>query len=143
MTTIVVSVFCLGCGDDLTGRSTDRRDLRNGDELVLKYWTDLFIERVAKSVVIDHSSESMILKKVLKNNRICRRCYSSFQRLCKLQDSISKNFDEAVEVLDLLTEVNSMHSSSSSSVGQKRCQESTTPVPTPKRRPSVRNISVS
>ncbi len=28
MAMIVESVFCLGCGGDLAGRSTDRRDLR-------------------------------------------------------------------------------------------------------------------
>ena len=38
---------CLGCRDDLTDRGTDKKDLKNADSVLVQFWQELFVAKVA------------------------------------------------------------------------------------------------
>ena len=76
--------LCVGCGSDLTDRTSDRSLQSN--EAVLSTWKDIIIE-VCGDRYYDCSAG-------IRNAKFCRKCFSAFQRYQFLHDSIKENAEK-------------------------------------------------
>ena len=74
--------LCVGCGSDLTDRTSDRRSLQS-NEAVLSTWKAIIIEVCGDR---DYDCSAGI-----RNAKMCRKCFSAFQRYQSLRDSIKEN----------------------------------------------------
>ena len=63
-------MFCLGCGDDLSGKESDRRNFKSSQDVFLLW--KAFVDRLSVdslSINIDSYGEMM-----------CRKCYYVYKR---------------------------------------------------------------
>lgn len=82
------SIYCFGCG--ITSRPADRRALdAPGSEHVVEVW---------KAFAEDEEdiSDELLNESAAK---MCRKCFSAYERYSKLHDTIEQNFKIAAEVL--------------------------------------------
>lgn len=81
------SVYCFGCG--ITSRPADRRALDTpGSEHVVEVWKAFAEDEEEFEELLSESSAKM-----------CRKCFSAYDRYSKLHDTIKENFKRAAEVL--------------------------------------------
>ena len=78
--------YCLGCGLDITDRTSDRRNVKEYG--IIDTWTDLML-------TISPDSDQSILKHTIEEEgKMCRKCYTAYSRLFtlrkKLLDSLQK-----------------------------------------------------
>ena len=89
------------CGDDISSRSCDRRLLDGPSSIdVLNIWKELFKERLEEiGILVDINELVTGGKDPQKAGRMCRKCFSAFDRFRKLRLSITKNLEDVLEVL--------------------------------------------
>lgn len=76
---VEMATLCASCGKDLTDRQSDRRSLETAAAAsVLEAWRD-FLKSMGRE---DADSE------LLKSGKMCRSCYSSYERYQKLRGEI-------------------------------------------------------
>ena len=91
-----MDVLCVGCGDDLSWKSSERRNLESvSSKPVLELWKTMFIQELNdKEIDVEGFVERLI-----KDHRICRKCFYAYDRLLKLQKSLEDKISDAVIVL--------------------------------------------
>lgn len=90
-----VSVYCLGCGEDLSNRGTDRRDFKNAERYLVDFWTSMISEKI---------SDIGRIRECLERNKMCRGCYSNLTRLWKLRLEVGNRMETAVKVFNSMDE---------------------------------------
>ena len=70
-------VYYVGCGGDLTSRSTDRRSLqRSASEHVATVWKALL-----ENIVDQEGSDTNIdVDEIVSGGRMCRKCFTAYER---------------------------------------------------------------
>ena len=82
-------MFCLGCGVDLTGKESDRRNLRGSEDIILLW--KAFIEHVAVNsadIDVDH---------LLAGGGLM--CFYAYKKYIGLQESLEDNLGKSLEVI--------------------------------------------
>ena len=90
-------VFCLGCGEDIAERFSDRRSLTSTDagRRVQQMWKHILeIKLEERSGDIGISCEDLT-----EDGLMCRSCFSAFNRLFQLQTGIDRNVNILVDKL--------------------------------------------
>ena len=103
----VSSNYCVGCGDDLTHRSSDRRSLQGADARIISVWKESLVKCQEESQVDLDADE---LQQV---GKMCRKSFAAFDRYAKLQTSLLGNLKNVIAIIP---------STQSSSHGIKRHQ---------------------
>lgn len=90
--------LCLGCGEDLTNRASDRRALQGPPaEEVVDAWKAVF-----ENVQVDVDEEERLcvdtlLAGVEVPGKMCRKCFSGYERFAKLHKTLHDNVARAIE----------------------------------------------
>ena len=80
----------------MTNRVSDRRNLNSEpSKPVLKIWKEVATRKLAKAA----GETERIIESLIMNHRMCRKCYTSYDRLNRMQKSVEDSFDEALSVL--------------------------------------------
>ena len=94
------SIYCIGCGLDITSKTADRRDLNNP---AAKHVADLLTEFLdgVRSVEGDEFESDLNVSLFTRGKaaRICRKCYSAYERFISLRSQIGSNLNSALDVL--------------------------------------------
>ena len=80
-------MYCVSCGENLAGESSKK---------VADLWKKLIAEELSTS-----SSENVesCIAQLIKDHRMCRKCFYSFDRYLRLHKSLKENISDAVTVL--------------------------------------------
>ena len=85
-------MFCVGCGENVTNRVNDRRNLETeSSKAVLALLKDIFMLKLDDEGVVDTEG---FVQSVIESNRMCRRCFSAFDRLKKLKKTVEVNAND-------------------------------------------------
>ena len=78
-------MFCLGCGDDLRGKESDRRNIHGSQDVILLW--KMFINCVAVDSTICLLTDS-------KGGLMCRKCHYAYKIYLSFQDgSLCKSLE--------------------------------------------------
>ena len=85
-------ILCVGCGDDITKKASNRRSLV-GDKSakVLNVWRAFLETQEGEEIEM----EDIINFIAIHDSKMCRSCYSAFERYDKLHDTIQANLIKA------------------------------------------------
>ncbi len=94
-------VVCLACGDDLSNRSGDRRTLLTASlQHVVPLWMSIVSKELAKR------NETAELESLVSGDgdveqagKMCRKCFSAYERLLKVQTLVEANLSKAIQVI--------------------------------------------
>lgn len=88
------ALLCLGCGEDLAHRAADRRALQGlHAEGVVAAWKTVF-----KTVRVDvEDSDMLCADTLLAGGKMCRSCFSGYERFSKLHKTLHDNITRAFE----------------------------------------------
>lgn len=86
-------MFCLGCGSDLTGRQSDRRNIVSID-VITSLWKKL-ISDASGAGDSPFSPDTMLTK----HQCMCRSCFSAYRRYNDLKNEITDNIKHVLESL--------------------------------------------
>ena len=94
------ALLCLGCGEDLGHRAADRRALQGPpSEGVVDAWKAMF-ENATMQVEIDDDNRlcaDTLLAGGEVPGKMCRKCYSGYERFSKLYKTLHDNVTRAIE----------------------------------------------
>jgi len=94
------ALLCLGCGEDLGHRAADRRALQGPPaEGVVDAWKAMF-ENATMQVEIDDDDRlcaDTLLAGGEVPGKMCRKCYSGYERFSKLHKTLHDNVTRAIE----------------------------------------------
>ena len=94
------ALLCLGCGEDLGHRAADRRALQGPpSEGVVDAWKAMF-ENATMQVEIDDDDRlcaDTLLAGGEVPGKMCRKCYSGYERFSKLHKTLHDNVTRATE----------------------------------------------
>ena len=89
-------VYCVGCGSDLTSRSTDRRSLQSSaSEHVATVWKALLEHMVDQ----EGSDTDIDVDEIVSGGRMCRKCFTAYERYQTLEKSLLSNLKKALGLL--------------------------------------------
>ena len=92
----LAGVYCVGCGSDLTSRSTDRISLQSSaSEHVATAWKAL-LERIVDQ---EGSDTDIDLDEIVSGGRMCIKCFTEYERYQTLEKSLLSNLKKALGVL--------------------------------------------
>ena len=114
-------IICLSCGENVTHKSNNRRNLCNESaNPVFLFWKDLFMSKLD----VEEIEAEDVVKELVEAHRMCRRCFSVIGRLLKMRKGVEENIKEAI-IAVVLPNV------------RRKIQEPTTSldIPAPKRPP--------
>ena len=92
------ALLCLGCGEDLTSRAADRRALQGPPaEGVVDAWKAIF-----ENVQVDVDNDDRLCADTLLlggevPGKMCRKCFSGYERFSKLHKILHENISRAIE----------------------------------------------
>ncbi len=93
-----ISIYCFGCGTDLTSTPTERRSLTSEN--------NAHVAQVWKAFVVDENEPDVDLDCILsgdgipeKAGKLCRKCQSIYERYSKMHDTIQNNMKKAIDVM--------------------------------------------
>ena len=94
----MTALLCLGCGEDLALRAADRRALQGPPaEGVVDAWKAVF-ENVQVDVDDDYKlCADTLLAGEGAPGKMCRKCFSGYERLSKLHKTLHDNVARAIE----------------------------------------------
>ena len=96
-------VYCVGCGSDLTSKSTERRSLQNSaSEHVATVWRALHQHIVDQEEPDTDIDADMIVSgggDPAQSGRMCRKCFAAYERYQALQKSLLSNLKKALGVI--------------------------------------------
>ena len=88
-------LYCVGCSKDITNVPADRRSLQSAaSDHVVQTWKAL-LERVLRQREVDIHID---VDSLVSNGRMCRKCFSAYDRYKTLQASLLSNLKEAIDV---------------------------------------------
>ena len=91
------AILCLGCAQDLAARKDDRRALQNKSaRKVLYSWRSMLANLDWDSEDKELCAENMARMNV-DNEKMCRKCFSGFERHFKLVSILKNNLAKSVE----------------------------------------------
>ena len=91
-----MSIFCLGCREEVSNRASDHRNLSSEpSRQVLRIWESFIARKLEKEA----KEAEQFIQSMIDNHCMCRKCFSAYDRLNKLQKGIKDNLDEALDVL--------------------------------------------
>ncbi len=78
--------LCVGCGEDISVKSNDRRSLTSTitGKNVLKTWKSIIVEKTESSQCFLADIQLDDLLEQFGGGLMCRSCFSSFERIAKL-----------------------------------------------------------
>ena len=92
---------CLGCGDEL--KVKDRRVLgSDSSKHVLQVWRSFFEEKLEELGIREDVDTDSLVKgsgDEKKAGKVCRKCFSAFERYEKLRRSIEKSIEDVLEAM--------------------------------------------
>ena len=91
------TILCLGCAQDISSRQDDRRAL--GSETaqeVIVAWRSMLTNLEWETEEEELCAESLSLMNV-DNEKMCRKCFSGFERYCKLTTTLKSNLTRTVQ----------------------------------------------
>ena len=89
-------VYCVGCGSDLTSRSTDRRSLQSSaSEHVATVWKALLEHMVDQ----EGSDTDIDVDEIVSGGRMCRKCFTAYERYHTLEKSLLSNLKKTLGLL--------------------------------------------
>ena len=92
------ALLCLGCGEDLAERAADRRALQGSPaEGVVDAWKAVF-----ENVQVDVDNDNRLCADALLTGeevlgKMCRKCFSGYERFSKLSKTLHDNVARAIE----------------------------------------------
>ena len=98
-------MYCLGCGVDVADKATNRRNLQGAAaKKVLAVWKS-FIQLVAEESGSDVDCDSLISGDgdQAHAGKMCRTCYSAYERYIVLQQTMKEKLMSAINVLSPVT----------------------------------------
>ncbi len=98
------TVFCLGCGSDVTDRTADRRSLQSAVSARVVPILRAFLHELLDEEESEVDAEALISGGD-QGGRMCRRCFSAFDRHRTLRKSIMDNLREALDVISPATTI--------------------------------------
>ncbi len=91
------AILCLGCAQDIAARKDDRRALQNESaKAVVDSWRSILANLDWDSEEKELCAESMAMMNV-DNHKMCRNCFSGFERYYKLVSILKDNLAKSVE----------------------------------------------
>ena len=94
-------MYCLGCGVDITDKATNRRSLQGAAaKKVVAVWKS-FIELFAEESGPDVDCDSLITGDgdQAHAGKMCRTCYSAYERYIVLQQTMKEKLRSAINVI--------------------------------------------
>ena len=94
-------MYCLGCGIDITNKATNRRNLQGAAaKKVVAVWKS-FIELFAEETGPNIDCDSVITGDgdQAHEGKMCRTCYSAYERYIALQQTMKEKLRSAINVI--------------------------------------------
>ena len=91
-------VYCFGCGEDMSGKSTNRYKMMSSScARAIPVW-----KKKLNAILVSQGLDTSIdMEELINGGRMCRLCVSALERLDKLERSVMTNLSNAVQcVLD-------------------------------------------
>ena len=93
----MAKIYCVGCGEDISTKSSDRRNLlTDSASHVFKAWKATIAKELREK--IEENIEKGI-EETVGSHCMCRRCFSTYNRLHKFQKGVEENAADALDVL--------------------------------------------
>ena len=133
----VTNVHCVGCGSDIASRPADRRNLQSSASgHVITAWKTLLeyiVDQEGSEIDVDNIVSGG--EDPVRGGRMCRKCFSAYERYQTLQRSLMSNLKKALDVLP----------SASTSVAKRLrvASQSATSAPLPPLQPGSSSMPVS
>ena len=92
------TILCLGCAQDISCRKDDRRALGSGSETtqeIIVAWRSMLSNLEWETEEEELCAESLSLMNV-DSEKMCRKCFSGFERYCKLTTTLKSNLTKRV-----------------------------------------------
>ena len=91
-------LFCLGCGENVKSHADNRRALQGSveGERVVEAWR-ANLDTLQCEVEEEQLCVDSLLSKDVSKDKMCRRCFSAFDRYSKLRSSLLENLAKAVK----------------------------------------------
>ena len=94
----MAKIYCVGCGEDISTKSSDHRNLlTDSASHVFKAWKETMGKELRKK--IDEENIEKGIEEIVGSHRMCRRCFSTYNRLHKFQKGVEENAADALDVL--------------------------------------------
>ena len=94
---LVSTVLCVGCVTDVTKKKKKTADRKNFDSdcsnEVAYLWKDIVSSKVSEETELEPRFWRVI--NAVRNHRMCRRCFTNYTRLTKLEKTIVENLNDA------------------------------------------------
>ena len=91
-----VSVPCFGCGENLAEVSYKRLLKSQASCLVIPLWTYIFSKELQGG---EREKEISGINLVDRGGKMCRKCFSAYDRCTKLMETLRTIFSKAAELL--------------------------------------------
>ena len=91
---VSITMICIGCGSDISNVKGKRLLSTEASQHVKPLWCKLFDDALEQKGIQAQASPFV----TTIEGRMCRRCFTCFERCTKLMDSLRKDVDKAVEV---------------------------------------------
>ena len=92
------TIYCVGCGSDITNRPADRRDLDNPRyQQVVQVFA--FLE--GRGHLVEDVDNNVSGGGRQTSYKMCRKCFSSYERYSKLHNTIQENLRRTTKVLQI------------------------------------------
>ena len=89
-------ILCVGCGDNISNRTSDRRNLlSDSSKSVVMVWKDIVLKKL-RSHGMEAEECSTFIQTLQDKHRMCRTCFSAIERFMKLKGSVEKNIEDAI-----------------------------------------------
>ena len=92
-------VHCVGCGSNVTYKSSDRRSLQSANSQVITLWKALLDHVLNQEELQVDLDVDELHSNVLQSGKMCRKCFSAFDRFTTLHNSLIDNMKKAIEII--------------------------------------------
>ena len=92
-----MALLCLGCGENLTDSSDNRRSLQgSGAERIVQTWRKM-LEVLPTDVAEERLCIDTLLSEGVSEEKMCRRCFAGFDRYFKLHSTLQEKLLKAIQ----------------------------------------------
>ena len=93
------TIYCFGCGSNISDRPADRRALDNPrSQHVVQLWKAF---REGRDEPVEDADKAPSGGGSQSSCKMCRKCFSAYERYSKLHATIQENLTRAAEVLQI------------------------------------------
>ena len=88
-----LSIYCVGCGCDITNSKGNRLVRTTSSRHVVPLWSSLMKEE------IDSRGAALVAQSLIHDDgRMCRQCFNTFERASKLWEALKCNISKAADI---------------------------------------------